>query len=305
MDIQQTPEENLKTTIYSIYISFFNESSSDRRQVYIGQIWEKIVIWWNKFNYHKIDDANEMGKEIFYIIKRFVKDNNKPAKNKSEFFSILRESMKNAENEYFRKYEQGPIDTPREKRSKFRKIADTIRIRQNELGRKLTTNECEQIIYIFFKKQDYIDLHNAINIGSISYTSNDGNDEIDILNFAKTPADLLFDELINKINAQDVIEAVNYLLDKKQERSRDCYRALFTLHCFENIKDFEELCPVLDESIIKDCQKGKKDGKNLNQSEIYQKYHPNAQKSGAEAMASKNLSEFLIDIKTYLKEKNK
>jgi hypothetical protein len=96
-------------------------------------------------------------------------------------------------------------------------------------------------------------------------------------------------------------EAVKSLLTKKQKRSRDCYRALFTLHCIENYKDFEELYPVLDKNVLETC----KDGKNPNQYKIYQKYHPKAQKSSAEAMASTNLKEFLKDIETYLKEKSK
>ena len=112
MDIQQTPEEKLKTIIYNIYTSIFSESAPDRRQVYIGQIWEKIVLWWNKNNYHKID-ANEMGVEVYNVIKRLVKGNNETAKNISEFFNILRESMENAENEYILKYGQGPINIPR------------------------------------------------------------------------------------------------------------------------------------------------------------------------------------------------
>jgi hypothetical protein len=89
VDKQQTTEEQLKTVIYNIYTLFFNESSSDRRQVYSGQIWEKIVFWCNCYDFLKIN-VNEMGIEIFNIIKRLTKDNNKTVKDKSEFFNILK-----------------------------------------------------------------------------------------------------------------------------------------------------------------------------------------------------------------------
>jgi len=91
-------------------------------------------------------------------------------------------------------------------------------------------------------------------------------------------------------------------LDKKQERSRDCYRALFTLHCIENYKDFEKLYSILDGKIMELWQKDIKMPKKY---EVYQTYHPNAQKSSAEAMASINLREFINNIEICLKEKNK
>jgi hypothetical protein len=146
---------------------------------------------------------------------------------------------------------------------------------------------------------------NAKNVGSISYAGNDGNDEIDALNSTVTPiyntniTDNPLDEYIKKADMAIIREAVKSLLDKKQKRSRDCYRALFTLYCIENCKNFEELYSVLDKNVLETC----KDGKSPNQYEIYLKYHPKAQKPSAEAMASANLKEFLNDIETYLKEK--
>jgi hypothetical protein len=122
-----------------------------------------------------------------------------------------------------------------------------------------------------------------------------------VLNYADTRSDDPLIDYIKKTDKETVREAVKSLLDKKQERARDCYRSLFTLHCIENYKDFEKLTPVLDSKIIETWQK---DMKKPKQYEIYQMYHPNSQKSGAEVMASTNLKEFLNDIKTCLKEKN-
>ena len=300
MDKQQATEEKLKTVIYDIYTSLFDETASDRRQVFIGQIWDKIVLWWKKYNYHKID-PKEIGEEIFNVIKRLVKDNNETVKNKSEFFYILQKSMENAEKEYIRKYKQGSINIPRDKKRKLKELNELIKTREDSLNRKITNNEKEQCISEFFKKQEYIDLLNLVNIGSISYTGNDKNDEIDALNYIYNPSVDPLNEYINKTDMENVLKAVKLLLDKKQERARDCYRAFFTLYCIENYKDFEKLYSVLDNEIL---ETWRKNGKNPKQYEIYQKYHPNAQKSSAEAMASKNLSEFLNDIETCLKNKN-
>jgi len=142
---------------------------------------------------------------------------------------------------------------------------------------------------------------NLINVGSISYTSNDGVNEIDALNYADSFSDNPIDEYINKTDMVTVLEAVKSLLGKKQERSRDCYRALFTQYCIKNYKDFEKLYTVLDSKIMEIWQKDMKTPKLY---EIYQMYHPNVNKSSAEAMASTNLHEFLSDIETCIKEKN-
>jgi len=296
VDKQQTPEEKLKTAVYDIYTSLFYETASDRRQVYIGQIWEKIVLWCNR--YLKIN-ANEMGVEIFSVIKRLVKDDNEPVKNKSEFINILKKSMKNAENEYFRTFGQGSIHIPKEERRMLKELNKIIRIKEDQLQRELSDVEKEQCVSKWFKKQEYIDLLNVTKVKRLSDLNKDENNENGDLDVADPHSngspdeDYAYDSLDNS-NTEAVIEAVKSVLDKKQERSRDCYRALFTLHCIENIKDFEEFTPVLDKSILEACQK---DSENPSQYEIYQKHHPNTQKSSAEAMASRNLSEFLNDIK--------
>jgi len=302
VDKQQTPKERLETIIYDIYTSIFYETASDRRQVYCGQIWEKIVLWCNKYNDLKYNDfkidANEMGVEIYNVIKRLVKNNNETVKNKFEFFNILKKSMKNAKNEYIRNYEQGLIKISKEKEQKLKRVNDFISMKESQHGRKLTNDEEEQCILKWFKKQEFIDLYNASNVRSISYNNIDENDDIVVAD--PNSIDPL-DEYINKTDIKAFLEAVKSVLEKKQERAIGCYRELFTLHCIENYKNFERLYPVFDNQVLKDCQK---DGKKPNQYEIYQKYHPKAQKSSAEVMASTNLREFLNEIKTYLKEKN-
>jgi hypothetical protein len=169
--------------------------------------------------------------------------------------------LKNAEHEYYCKYEQGSIKISREKKRKLREIDDSIRMTESNLGRKLNVNEHSQIISKWLKKHEYVDLLKARNVGSISHTSNDGNDEIDALDSAVTPiynaniTDDPLDEYIKKTDMAIIREAVKFVLAKKQARSRDCYRALFTLHCIENFRDFEELYPILDKNVLETCQK--------------------------------------------------
>jgi len=306
---QQTPEEKLKTFIYDKYTALFSETASDRRQVYIGQIWEKIVLWWNKYNYHKkyndhIIDANDMGVEIFNVINRIVKDNNETVKNKSEFFSILKKSLKNAENEYFRTFGQGSIHIPRDKKRKLKELNGYIRTKEKLFGRKLTDDEKEQCVSKWFIKQEYIELLNAINLKRLSDLNKDENNENVDLDVADPHSnssldkDYIYDPLDNT-NAEYVMEAVKFALEERQERARDCYKDLFTLYCIK--KDVKELYHILDHGIIDSFHKN---GIKPTQYEIYQKYHPGVDKDSAGSMAAANLKEFLKDIETYLKNKN-
>jgi len=293
-------EEQQKDYIFDIFSKCHGETASGRLQVYYPTLCEQIYLWYR--DYLSID-VDKMGLEITKVINRFIKDENisKIPDDKDGFFKYLNASIKREKNSFYHEYdEESTIKIPKEKKRKLREIDDFIRMKESQFGRKLTNDEKIESISKWFKKQEYVNLLNLINVGSISHTSNDGNNEIDILNYTDTHSVDPLDEYIKKTDMGTVLEAVKFSLAKKQERSRDCYRALFTLYCIENYKDFEKLYPVLDSQILEIWQKS---GKNPNQYEIYQKYHPNAQKSSAEAMASKNLSEFLNDIETCLKEK--
>jgi hypothetical protein len=294
-------EEQQKDCIFDIFTKCQSETASGRLQVYYPELCEQIYRWYR--DYLSID-VNKMGLEIAKVINRFIKDENisKIPDDKDGFFKYLNASIKREKAGSYREYnENDAIKIPKEKKQKLREVEDFIRMKESQLGRKLVNDELIQGISKWFKKQEYVDLLNLINVGSILYISNDGNNETDTLNYIDTLSDDPLVEYIIKADRETVLEAVNFLLEKKQERSRDCYRALFTLHCIENYKDFEKLYPVLDRNVLEICQK---DGKNPNQYEIYRIYHPGVQKSSADAMASKNLREFLSDIENYLKRKN-
>ena len=293
-------EEQQKDYIFDIFSKCRIETASNRLQVHLSILCEQIYLWYR--DYLAID-VDKMGLEITKVVNRFIKDENisKIPNDKDSFFKYLTASIKREKASFYHEYnENDAIKIPKEKKRKLREVKDFIRMKESQFGRKLTDDEQIQSISKWFKKQEYVDLLNLINVGSISHTSNDGDNEIDILNYTDTHSVDPLDEYIKKTDMKTVLEAVKSVLGKKQERARDCYKALFTLYCIESYKDFEKLYPVLDGQILEIWQKS---GKNPNQYEIYQKYHPNAQKSSAEAMASKNLSEFLNDIETCLKEK--
>jgi len=255
-------EELLKDKIFSCFSNSLNEPF--RQQVYLGQLSGLIYNWcrdYLKFN------VNDMGVEIIVVTKRLLKDksNANIPQDKEGFFKYLNTSLKRGKYEYIRQYEKKNQD-------------DLIRMKESNLGRKLT--EDEKISFI----NKWYDYDNAIKIIGTSFTSNK-NDE--------SP----HNDYLNSENTAIIIEAINTVLSRKQNRSRDCYKALLTLHCIDNV----DLYPALDSRIIESCQQRTEIPK---QYEIYQMHHPEATKSSSEAIACKNLKELLSDIKIHLKENN-
>jgi len=299
-------EEEQKDLIFDIFSEWRNSTHSDRTQTYFFQLCEQIYKWYKDYRPKQVDS---IGLEIATVINNFLNKDKKLnlPKDKDKFFGYLNTSLINegadSDHEYKKndniKIPNKTIRIPIGKKRKLKKVDEAIKMKESDIGRELNPDERRQVISKWFKIPEYVKLLNVKNLGSISYTSNNENDEVDVLNFVDNPSFDPLDEYINKTDMETVLEAVKTLLGKKQERARDCYRALFTLHCIKN--ELKGLYPILDQEIIDAFHKH---GKNLNLYEIYQKYHPNAQKSGAEAMASTNLREFLNAIETYIKGKN-
>jgi hypothetical protein len=299
--------ETDKERIFSIFLKCQNEL--EQRQENIGQLWDSIIKWGKK--YLKIN-TNEMGKEIFDIIRRILKneDTRKKINNKDEFFFILNKSLKRGEAEYFQKYETSSIKIPKGKKSLLRNVEDYIRMMESNLGRKLTTDELIQNIPKWFKNlnyQEYIELKKLKYVGRLSFTNANEDNEIDILNstviqpYSEEESGNPQDEFLLNLNTEIICKAVKTVMGNKQERTRNCNRALFTLFCINKAKDIEGLYSVLDHEIINSCQK---DGIKPKQKEIYLKYHPEIKESGADVRASQILKDFINDLKSYLKEKN-
>jgi hypothetical protein len=255
-------EELLKDKIFSVFFNSINEPF--RQQVYLGQLSGLIYNWCRDYlNF----DVNDMGVEIVVVTKRLLKEKSKAniPQDKEGFLKYLITSLKRGKYEYIRQYEKKNRD-------------DLIRMKESHLGRKLT--EDEKIAFI----NKWYDYENAIKVIGTSLTATIKNE-------------IPYDDYLNSENTTIILEAINHVIAKKQERSRDCYKALLTLHYIDNV----DLYPALDSQIIEKC---KQNSEKPKQYEIYQQYHPEASKGGSEAMASKNLKELLSDLATYLKEKN-
>ena len=293
--------------IFSIFTQCRIEQSTDRRQVYFGQLCDQIFKW---CNLKKIED---MGEEICIVCKRLLKEESKAniPKEKSEFIKYLYIALKTEKSNYYRTYESGIIKIPKEKKSKLKEIENVLKMEESNLGRKLTFDEQMQSLYKWFKfnKEDYqkyIDLLSKKYVGSIS--KND-DDKPDLLNMA---VNAHYDKDINDNNQNDnlfsqnlkiLCEAVKSVLEKKQLRTRDCYKALFTLYCIDNhsdIAELEGLSTTLDIDLLKTYRK---DNKKPTQKEIYQKYHSETKDTSAEVRASETLGIFLADLRQYLNSK--
>ena len=258
MEKTKADEELLKDKIYDIFIKCKSELSSDRRQFYIGRLAELIFIWCRDYIKFKVYDKRAEQSEIMGAeIFNIVM---RPFKEKSKA------NVPEDRSGYFGYIINSLKTAKNEYRKNFMSKNENsiIRMKESYFGRKLTEDEKDNVINKWFD-------HEVVENTNIDYLI---NSDIDI-----------------------ILKAIKAVLDKKQDRSRDCYRALLTLHCIDNV----DLYPVLDRNIIETCQQINEKPK---QYEIYQKYHTEASKSGAEVMASKNLRELLNDLKTYLKEKN-
>jgi hypothetical protein len=284
-------EEQLKADIFNIYSKYRDEQSSDRRKVCVERLWEFIICWC--ISYNNIPEAKEMGLEIFNAVKRIVE---KTLKEEKDFFSYLSKALKNAKAEYYRKDISNINKLPRE----VKVIKKFISLQENNAGRMLSEEEKIERISKWFNKTEKKAkecLHRIENKDVVSLTTiDDEGKEIDISDSNYEPESIFF----SKLNTPDFRKAVESVLQSKQERTRECYRALFTAHCINNSIDFEGAASVLNAEIL---EKHLKDGKKPDQYEVYKMYHPEVKKKSAEVRASDMLKTFLNDLRTALKER--
>jgi hypothetical protein len=286
MGKQRKNEEQLKADIFNKYSSNLSEDSPDRRQVNFAQICEAVISWGADYLNIK---ANEMGIEIYNAIQRLIKSNNaKVPKDEDGFFKYLRMVLFNVKNEYYRNNRDSSINIPRATFTKLKMVEDIITAKESNTGKKLTENERRQYISEWFKMAEYTELMNLKNTGDLEIYM--GGASID-------PQD----ELLEKLDMQELKDAVELVLQKAQERTRECYRSLFTAYCIDKFVNFEVLAPLLDNKILEAHQKG---GEKPKQHEIYMKYHPETKKNAAEARSSQMSKDFLEKLKTALLKKS-
>ena len=292
--------------IFSMYIKCRNEQSSDRRQVFFGQLCGQIFKWCN------LKNIKDMGEEIYIVCKRMLKEESKAniPKEKTEFIKYLYSAIKNEKANYHRTYESGIIKIPKEKKSKLKDIENVLKMEESNLGRKLSFEEKSQFLYNWFKfnkndYQKYVDLLNKKYVGSISVIDDTQPDILNMLANAHHDKDInIQDDNLFSQNIKALCEAVKNVLEKKQLRTRDCYKALFTLYCIDNhsdIAELEGLTSVLDNELL---EVYRNENKKPTQRDIYKKYHSEAKVNSAEVRASETLSIFLSDLRQYLNCKN-
>jgi len=293
--------------IFSIYSKCRNEQSSDRRQVYFVQLCEQIFKWCS------LKNIEDMGEEICIVCKRIFNEESKAniPNEKTEFINYIYIALKTEKANYQRTYESEIITIPKEKKLKLKEIENVITMEESNLGRKLTFDEKLHYLYKWFKfnkddYQKYIELKNKKYVGSISTTDDEKPDMLNMAATAHYDKDIIEkkqDYDLFKQNISLLCKAVKSVLDKKQLRTRDCCKDLFTLYCIDNhsdIAELEGLSSVLDMEILKTYQES---NKKPTQREIYQKYHSEAKDTSAEARASETLSNFLAGLRQKLEVK--
>ena len=318
MKKDQKSEEQLKSEIFSVFSQCRNETSSDRRQVYSGQLCDLIFHWCNSYPFQNIN-TREIGLEIFKLVFQLVKENGRQniPNDENEFFQYLKKSLYHARAEFHRTYESGSIKIPKEKMSKLKKIDEIVRMEESNLGRTLTSNECAQCISEWFnisliEANRYLELKKMQNVIGLAYNSHSNDKVKDILEsetvripYIKSIKNNLEDVFFSSINTFEnsifITDSIETVLNNTQERTRACYRALLTGFCIDNSIDLEGLSSVLDTEILDEYRKN---FKIPSQHEIYLKYHPNVKKESAGVRASEMLKKILYDLHIILKERN-
>jgi len=303
---QRKTEEQFAADIFTLFSRYSEEPSSDRRQVYFGQICGEII--------HLCDSigikANEMGIEIYNLVQRFVKKNNTNLpSDKTGFFKYLKKALYTAKKEYYRNNKTSKMDIPRSIRAKLKIVNDIIAQKEGDLGKKLTENERRHYIRKWFSMAEYTDLVNLKKTRSLeSCNQNYGEDnEINHLNSkakSLSTGNVVInpeEEYFTNLETPKIKNALEQLFQDTQERTRECYRSLFTAYCIGKSINVEALIPLLDNEIL---EAYRKNGKKPKQHQIYLKYHPEIKKDSASVRASDMTKDFLRKLRSILKLPN-
>ncbi|MCL2443819.1 MAG: hypothetical protein FWD13_10210 [Treponema sp.] len=275
--------EQLKEKIFETLIKFNTESASDQRQVYFAQLWQQIRKY-SKDHLHY--DVEEMGKEIFDVTKRIV-NKIKIQDSKDVFFKCLNRALKREKTRYIQKFKSSVIRIPR-KLINLEKEEDIIKTKERQFNRELTEKE----------RLKYISIWNKIEYAKKVI-------DISLPNVDKDNSITINETSISNEKIEKMVEGIKYVFEEECiNKTRDCYRTLFTIYCIRKKKYFGALDEVLDQKIL---EKWKKEGKLPKQSEVYKKYREsqksNISDKSAEARSSNIIDELNDKINKYLKRK--
>jgi hypothetical protein len=331
---QKTKEHVIKEEIFDLYNKCLDESAPDRQKLTV-QLWEKIRLWNRKYNkwlnhkyYSKLEEstADIFTVEIFAVIKRFIEEEKDKVPKDADGFiryfvtSLDKEKAKSTRNE-------SPVRLPKEKMANLKKLNEGLKKIKKEKGDDFTESEVLNLVTKYFTMSEYTELMSLKNPTYLELRSlKDDSDEAIFNMLDSTGTSSAFsgsgilrepqDEFEEIQNASIVCEAlsnmsdiVESLLKKKQKRTRDRYRALFTAYCLNLTKDYDEvkyfgdLIKVLNKEILETY---KTEGKKPTESEIYKKYHSKSftgTKKSAESMASTMFNKFFDEFSAIFKKK--
>lgn len=297
-------EEQYKEDIFNTYAKLRQESY--RRDVLYGQFCMYLFNWCEDYYFsekvfwtdYPVKKANLYGKEISGVIKRFTKDDNNVPNNNNEFFLYLFESLNNAEREFYRNNKDEVSCISKAQKKKLDEINETILMIESNLGRKLTENEkVEKVSYWFEiskeKVKKYLQLGEIKNVVSLQAEDNNG---YALESKIKSASSSDVSDIFNKEKMQILYKAIKAFLEKRQDRSRPCYKAIITLFCLKTIKNIEDLYPILDREILDKVKKGMK---IQNYYDIYLNFNPKPEPNikSAQVSASDMVKEFKKFIK--------
>ena len=304
METNKKTEEEQKDIIFDIYTKCQKETDSDRSQVFIGQLWDLI------FKYNRKLKKDDMGREIFMVVRRLVKKN---YTQKTDFLKILNTSIKNAENEYYRNHKTSLLGLTRKDVKILKDMGRIMRMGDENAGRILTEVEHIQRISKWMNIEEnevkkYLDIENRKPVG---YFDKEGNNLLNsqkaftpyIENTSLTPENEFFRKRIKSKEADNLCNIIETIIKEKRfnidpENKRKCYRALITNYFLDDKMAIETLYSVLDKDIIEYYREKKE---KPNDKDIFQKYLNNPNQDSASSQAS----ELLADFKSRLRALNK
>jgi hypothetical protein len=299
--VEEHKQKELKLKkIEEIYTKYHNEPSSDRRQAYLGQLWEWVFKLCRRHIFYT--KTEKMGVEIVDEVKLCAGKNKTP----EEFMKDLEPALYTARNLSYRNRVEGAIREPRI----IKRINKIIEDGTMNKGRELTPDEKVDYIsrYIPLRKETILEHLISMDRKIINYVQyKEEGKEVGVVESMadhsitmKKPVSAPEKEAMENIEAEIIKNALETVINKYHDKMEPFYRALFTMRYIKNNMNYEKLRPILSADILEMFEKN---GKIPAQYKIYMIYHPNAEKSTAETNASQMSKKLYADMKNAIKEK--
>jgi len=321
--IQQKTEIEHKNNIYNIYSQLLEESSSDRRQVLLPQLLEKIIKW--SIDYYYKEETKKYWFEIRNAVFRIAKPEDNEKIPEDDFFKYLKVSLYHAKVEYIGNYEEDNIHIPKGQRQKLKQITEFIRMEESELGKELSEYEKVKKTANWFnitedKAREYLDkIIYMKSTGSLTVKTHGDDKEknTDILdspnkhpnnqNNLDNPAEIFFSKFNALEDRKKFKEILESVFASRQEKTRRFFKALFTAQCLDTdtsdgvewlYDNFEWMREYLDPEILETFKEHETKPTNR---EIYLKYYPGS--NNPDQSVSARLKEFRDLLKAAQEEK--